>query len=43
MPSGINSLVVAHTYGLDLKLTASAIAWTTAIAVAAALVASFAV
>jgi predicted permease len=37
MPSGINSLVVAHTYGLDLKLTASAIAWTTAVVVLAAL------
>jgi malate permease and related proteins len=37
MPSGINSLVVAHTYGLDLKLTASAIAWTTAVVVLGAL------
>jgi predicted permease len=37
MPSGINSLVVAHAYGLDLKLTASAIAWTTAVVVLGAL------
>jgi len=29
MPCGINSLVVAHTYGLDVKLAASAIAWST--------------
>jgi malate permease and related proteins len=37
MASGINSLVVAHLYGLDLRLAASAIAWTTAIVVVAAL------
>ena len=36
MPSGINSLVVAHAYGLDLRLTASSIAWTTAVALVAA-------
>ena len=36
MPTGINSLVVAHAYGLDLRLLASAIAWSTAIVVAAA-------
>jgi predicted permease len=35
MPCGINSLIVAHAYGLDLRITASAIAWSTAIAVAA--------
>lgn len=33
MPCGINSLIVAHAYGLDLRITASAIAWSTAIAV----------
>jgi malate permease and related proteins len=38
MPSGINSLVVAHTYGLDVRLTAAAIGWSTAIVIAAALV-----
>ena len=37
MPSGINSLLVAHVYGLDLKLAAQAVAWSTAIAVIAAL------
>lgn len=31
MPSGLNGLVVAHAYGLDLRLTAAAIAWSTAI------------
>ena len=37
MPSGINTLVVAHAYDLDLRLAAGAIAWTTALAVAGAL------
>jgi predicted permease len=37
MPSGINSLVIAHAYGLDVRLTANAVAWTTALVVAAAL------
>lgn len=37
MPSGINSLLVSHVYGLDLRLAAQAVAWSTAIAVAAAL------
>jgi predicted permease len=37
MPSGINTLIVAHVYGLDVRLAASAIAWTTAVAVVAAL------
>src|SRR4051794_22910426 len=40
MPSGVNTLVVAHTYGLDLRLTASAVAWSTAIVVAVAAAAS---
>jgi predicted permease len=38
MPSAISALVIAHAYGLDVRLTASAIAWTTALAVAAGLV-----
>jgi predicted permease len=38
MPCGINSLVVAHAYGLDLRLTTSAIAWTTGIVLAVAVV-----
>ncbi len=37
MPTGINSLIVAHLYGLDLRLAASIIAWTTLVAVVAAL------
>jgi malate permease and related proteins len=39
MPCGINTLLVAHVYGLDSKLAAQAVAWTTAIAVAAVLIA----
>lgn len=39
MPSGINTLVVAHVFGLDLRTAAGAIAWSTAIATAAAAVA----
>ena len=35
MPTGINTLVVAHVYGLDLRIAAGAIAWSTAIVVAA--------
>ncbi|ADB49151.1 AEC family transporter [Conexibacter woesei] len=31
-PAGVNTVLVAHRTGLDLRLTASAIAWTTAIA-----------
>jgi predicted permease len=38
MPAGINCLIVGHLYGLDLRLIAAAIAWGTAIAVAAALI-----
>ena len=37
MPSGINTMIVTHAYGLDLRLTAGAVAWTTVIAVAVAL------
>jgi hypothetical protein len=37
MPAGINTLLVAHVYGLDLRLTAQAVAWSTAIAILAAL------
>ena len=40
MPSGINSLVVAHAYGLDLRLTSAALAWSTAIVIVAAAVLS---
>ena len=37
MPSGINTLLVGHVYGLDLRLTAQAVAWSTAVVVIAAL------
>jgi predicted permease len=37
MACGINSLVVGHLYGLDIRLAASAIAWSTALAVVGAL------
>jgi hypothetical protein len=37
MASGINGVLVAHTYGLDRALAAGAIAWSTAIVVAAGL------
>jgi predicted permease len=39
MPCGINTLLVAHVYGLDSRLAAEAVAWTTAIAVVAVLIA----
>ena len=39
MPCGINSVTVAHVYGLDLGISAAAVAWSTAIVVAAGLVA----
>jgi predicted permease len=38
MPAGINALIVGHLYGLDLRLIASASAWSTTSAVVAALV-----
>ena len=38
MPSGLNSLVVAHAYGLDMEITAEAVTWSTIIVVGAALV-----
>jgi predicted permease len=42
MPSGINSLIVAHAYGLDLRLSAAAVAWSTAVVVLVAAVVSLA-
>ena len=39
MPCGINTLLVAHIYGLDVRLAAQAVAWSTAIAVMVALAA----
>jgi predicted permease len=40
MPCGINTMIVTHTYGLDLRLTASAVAWSTAMVVTIAAMAS---
>lgn len=34
MPVGVNTVLVGHTTGLDLRLTSSAIAWSTSIALA---------
>lgn len=39
MPCGINSVLVAHIYGLNLRLVAQAVAWSTVLAVVATLVA----
>ena len=33
MPCGINTMVVTHAYGLDLRISAAAVAWSTALAV----------
>lgn len=40
MASAINSIVISHEYGLDSPLVAAAIAWSTAIVVAAGLLAA---
>ncbi len=40
MPVGVNTLVVAHAYDLDHAIAAAALAWSTALALVAALVAS---
>jgi predicted permease len=37
MPCGINTMIVTHAYGLDLRISAGAVAWSTAIAVAVAI------
>ncbi len=36
MPCGINTMIVSHAYGLDLRISAGAVAWSTAIAVVVA-------
>lgn len=38
MPTGLNGLMVAHAYGLDVGFSASAITWSTAIVVVAGVV-----
>lgn len=37
MPTAVNSMIIAHVYGLDMEITAEAVAWSTAIVVLAAL------
>lgn len=37
MPTGLNALVVSHAYGLDNRTAAEAVAWSTAVVVAVAL------
>jgi malate permease and related proteins len=38
MPSGINTLIIVHVYGLDQRLASAAIAWSTLVAVAGVIV-----
>jgi predicted permease len=38
MPCGANAVVVAHLYGLDLKIASSAVAWSTMLVLVAAVV-----
>jgi predicted permease len=38
MPAGVNSLIVANAYGLDMEIVAETITWSTALVIAAALV-----
>ncbi|MBS1678956.1 MAG: AEC family transporter [Actinobacteria bacterium] len=38
MPTGLNAMIVSHAYGLDNRITAEAITWSTAIVVVAALI-----
>jgi hypothetical protein len=42
MPAGISTLVVAHAAGLDLRLAASAVAWSTIVVAGWGLIASIA-
>jgi predicted permease len=37
MPTGINAMVVSHAYGLDNRIVAETITWSTAIVILAAL------
>lgn len=37
MPAGLNSITLAHTYGLDVRFAAGAIAWSTTVAISAGL------
>lgn len=40
MPTAVNTIVVAHAYGLDRRIAAGAIAWTTTIVIAVGVVAA---
>jgi malate permease and related proteins len=40
MPAGINSLIVGHLYGTDLRLSSAGIVWSSAVALVIALAAS---
>jgi predicted permease len=40
MPTGLNGMVVAHAYGLDVGYAAAAVAWSTSIVLAIGLVAT---
>jgi predicted permease len=40
MACGINTVLIAHAYGMDRSLAASAIAWSTAIVVTTGLIVS---
>ncbi len=42
MPTGVNTLIVGHAYGLDLRFIATAIVWSTAAVLLAGLVISLA-
>lgn len=41
MPTGINALVVSHAYGLDNRIVAETITWSTAVVIVAALASLF--
>ena len=38
MPTGINSLIVGHAFGLDQRLIATIIVWTTLVALLGGLI-----
>jgi predicted permease len=42
MPCGVNNLLIANAYGLDRKLAASAIVWSTPVVLAAGIIAQYA-
>lgn len=40
MPCGLNTIIVAHTYGLNVRITAGAIVWSTALSLSALTIAA---